>query len=229
MEYVAARQAQSTRFGNPPSNRTINIELSLLKRMLRLAYRNGKLLRVPPIDMLVEAPARSGFFEEAQYLAVRCHLPADLQTAIDIAFTFGWRLRSEILPLQRHQLDLKTKTFRLEPGTTKNREGRLVYLTPDLAVRLTEQVERVRVLERALGRIVPALFPICPARTLDSLDGISRSAGGVRASGRVSLAASRMTSGALPCAISNGAAWPGRWRPRSPDTRRRACTAATPW
>ena len=56
-EYVVHRQQHISRFARGPSNRTINIELSLLKRMLRLAYKNGKLLRVPPIDLLREAPA----------------------------------------------------------------------------------------------------------------------------------------------------------------------------
>ncbi len=38
--YVAKRQAEPTRRKQPTSNRTINIELSLLRRMFRLAYEN---------------------------------------------------------------------------------------------------------------------------------------------------------------------------------------------
>ena len=38
-------------------------------------------------------------------------------------------------------------------------EGRVVYLTPELKAGLAAQVERVRVLERKLGRIIPYLFP----------------------------------------------------------------------
>jgi hypothetical protein len=59
--------------------------------MLRLAYKNGRLLRVPPIDLLREAPAREGFFEAHQYEAVRRRLPDDLRAAVAIAYTFGWR------------------------------------------------------------------------------------------------------------------------------------------
>jgi len=70
--YVAQRQGQGV------SNRTINIELALLKRMLRLAHENGKLLRVPRIKMLKEASPRKGFFERDQYEAVRRHPPEDL-------------------------------------------------------------------------------------------------------------------------------------------------------
>jgi integrase len=156
-QYVAARQEHRRR-GRPPANRTINIELAMLKRMLRLAYKNEKLLRVPPIDMLKEAPAREGFFEAHQYEAVRRRLPDDLRVALAIAHTFGWR-KAEVLSLERRQLDLKAGTLRLDPGTTKNGEGRTVYLTPDLKGALAAQLDRVDALQKTLGRIVPFLFP----------------------------------------------------------------------
>ena len=157
--YVARRQAERTHLKRPTSNRTINIELSLLKRMFRLAYENGKVLRVPPIKLLKEAPPREGFFEPGQQEAVRGHLPPDLQVAVAIAYAFGWRMRSEVLPLRRHQVDLKAGTLRLEPGTTKNREGRVVYLTPDLRALVGQQLERVDQLSKQTGRIIPWVFP----------------------------------------------------------------------
>jgi hypothetical protein len=51
---------------------------------------------------------------------------------ITTAYTFGWRMQSEVLAFERRQLDLKLGAIRLEPGTTKNNEWRLVYLTPEL-------------------------------------------------------------------------------------------------
>ena len=42
---------------------------------------------------------------------------------------------------------------------TKNDEGRVVYLTPELTSLLAAQVERVRALERETGRLSPYLFP----------------------------------------------------------------------
>ena len=61
--------------------------------------------------------------------------------------------------LERRPLDLEAGTLRLDTGSTKNDDGRLVYLPPDLKAQLAAQVERVRALERELGRIIPHLFP----------------------------------------------------------------------
>lgn len=44
-------------------------------------------------------------------------------------------------------------------GTTKNDDGREVDLTDELCALLGAQVERVKGLERQLGRVVPYLFP----------------------------------------------------------------------
>jgi integrase len=131
----------------------------VLKKMLNLAYKNDKRFRVPPISTLKEAPPRQGFFEAEQYWAVRRLLPADLQAAVSIGHTFGWRIRSEVLTLELRQVDLDAGTIRLDPGQTKNDEGRLVYLTPELKALLTAQVGRVMALMRERGAVIPYLFP----------------------------------------------------------------------
>lgn len=59
--YVLKRQ------GEKASNSTINRELALLNRMLKLAYEGGKLLRLPIIRKLKESGPRQGFFERQQY------------------------------------------------------------------------------------------------------------------------------------------------------------------
>lgn len=151
--YVLKRQAGKA------ANGTINRELAVLNRMLRLAYENKKLTRLPVLRKLKEAAPRQGFFERDQYEAVRRHLPGDLQVALGIAYAFGWRMQSEILMLERRHLDLEAGTLRLDPGTTKNADGRVVYLPADLKAELAAQVERVRAQERRLGRIIPFLFP----------------------------------------------------------------------
>jgi integrase len=73
-------------------------------------------------------------------------------------------MQSEVLALERRQLDLEARTLRLDPGTTKNDEGRVAYLTPELARLLGEQLERIRTVERKTGRIIPFLFPYLRGR-----------------------------------------------------------------
>jgi integrase len=79
--------------------------------------------------------------------------------AVAVAYTFGWRMQSEVLTLERRQLDLDAGTLRLDPGSTKNGEGRVVYLPADLQAQLATQVDRARALERKLGRVISFLFP----------------------------------------------------------------------
>jgi hypothetical protein len=68
-------------------------------------------------------------------------------------------MQSEVLMLQRRHVELEAGTRRLDTGMTKNDEGRVVYLIPELRAMLAAQVERVRALERTTERIIPVLFP----------------------------------------------------------------------
>jgi integrase len=131
----------------------------VLGRMLRLAYENGNLHRLPIIRQLKEAGPRSGFFERNQYEAVGRRLPDDLKVAVAIAYTFGGRIKSEVLPLTLAQVELAAGTLRLEPGHTKNDDGRLVHLTPELTALLRAQVNRVKDLMRSGGRDSASLLP----------------------------------------------------------------------
>ncbi len=151
--YIQKRKADGV------SNRTINLELAMLIKMLKFAQEHDKLVRLPVIHKLKEAAPRKGFFEDHQFDAVRKRLPVDLQVAVSIAHAFGWRMQSEILTLTRSQVDLEANTLRLEPGTTKNEDGRTAYLTPELRTMLAEQITRVKKLAKARGQVIPHLFP----------------------------------------------------------------------
>jgi integrase len=126
------------------------------------SYENGKLLRLPIIRKPKEAAVRQGFFEEEPYEAVRRHLPADLQVVVSIGYVYGWRIRSEVLPLRRDQVDLRAGTLSLHAGETNNDEGREVHLTDDLTAALAAQEERVRTLERRLTKATagPVVVPL---------------------------------------------------------------------
>lgn len=139
------------------SNAEVNRELQHLKRMYNLAVQSGKLLHKPHIPLLREDNTRTGFFEPEQFHNVLAHLPAALQPLIEFAYITGWRIASEVLPLEWRQIDLKAGEVRLDPGTTKNREGRVFPLTDDLRALLEAQHAEHVALKKA-GKIEPHVF-----------------------------------------------------------------------
>lgn len=148
--FAAARQEAGAK------NATINRELSALKRMFTLAVQAGKLHAKPHIPMLRENNTRTGFFEQSQFEAVCRHLPAPLRAVVTFAYLTGWR-KSEILSLQWRQVDWNGRVVRLDPGTTKNREGRSFPFTVALEKLLSDQQQEHDRL-KAEGRIVPLVF-----------------------------------------------------------------------
>jgi len=134
--------------------------------MHRLAYMHNKRLRLPIIHKLKVNNVRQGFFEQEQFERVRHYLQPDYQVSVTIADIYGWRMQSEILTLEWRQVDLHPKvgTLRLDPGTTKNDDGRIVYLTIELYAMLTQQHERVQALERQMGKIIPHVFIMYPKK-----------------------------------------------------------------
>ena len=90
---------------------------------------------------------------------MRRRLVPDLQVAVTIAYTYGWRTQSEVLPLERRHVDLTAGTLRLDPGMTKNDDGRVIYLTSDLKSMLAAQVKRGRGAPGAPRTHHPMAFP----------------------------------------------------------------------
>jgi integrase len=147
----------STRDVDGISNAEINRELTTLKRMFTLAVQAGKLLHKPHIPLLREENARTGFFEPEQYASLCRNLPAELQPIVEFAYITGWRIASEVLPLEWRQVNFATGEVRLDPGTTKNGEGRVFPLTDDLR-RLLEARRDARLAQIKAGHVVPWVF-----------------------------------------------------------------------
>ncbi len=68
------------------------------------------------------------------------------------------RVHDELLSRHRHHVDLKAGWLRLEPGETKNCEGRMFPLTPRLREVVGEQFARTEAFQKLTGRIIPWLF-----------------------------------------------------------------------
>jgi integrase len=142
----------------PVSVGEINRELTVLKRMFSLAVEAGKLHRKPHIPMLREDNVRVGFFEREQYEAVLAHMPEAMRPAVTFGYVTGWRINSEVLPLQWRQVDLRVGEVRLDPGTTKTREGRVFYLTTELQQLLRRQRDLADEIQRQKKMIVQHVF-----------------------------------------------------------------------
>jgi len=121
------------RKGEGAPNSTINRELAALKRMLNLGAKQTppKVDRVPYIPMLKEDNIRTGFFEHGEFLALREALPEHLGPVVTFGYKLGWRIE-EICTLTWAQVDRDQGIVRLEPGETKNKQGRTVYLDEEL-------------------------------------------------------------------------------------------------
>jgi len=151
--YVTFRQDQKA------AASTINIELAALSRMFTLGIRAGKMSVKPYIAKLALNNTRKGFFEWEQFSPVLRNLPEDLQLAIEAAYITGWRIHDEIFTRQKHHADLNGRGWlRLDPGETKNGEGRNFPFTARLREIIEQQLARTKELEKSTGRIIRWLF-----------------------------------------------------------------------
>jgi integrase len=147
--YILKRQKEEA------ANGTINRELAVLRAALYLGARQTppKVDRVPYVPILGGSKPRQGFFEHGEYEAILAELPEHLRPVLTFGYHLGWRL-SEILNLTWAQVDRDQGIVRLEPGTTKNDEGRTVYLDGELTVVIEAQWSR----RKRLGVALPWVF-----------------------------------------------------------------------
>ena len=134
--YVDSRQQEGA------SNATVNRELAALKRMFRIATQATppKVLRMPAFPHMRENNVRKGFLEDEQFHALVADAELWFRALVECGRTYGWRI-SELLGLKAEQIDLIQKVIRLEPGTTKNSDGREVFMTDTVRTLLSACVE----------------------------------------------------------------------------------------
>ena len=133
--YILARKEANA------TNGTINRELSALKRAFSLAKScSPPLVReIPTIHALKEDNVRTGFFEHEEFTKLQKEIPDYLTDILLFAYKTGCR-RSEILTLKWADVDLSHGahgSVRLSPGTTKNGDGRVLFLDAELKARFT--------------------------------------------------------------------------------------------
>jgi len=148
--YIESRQIEGA------ANATINRELSALKRMLNIGAQQTPPLvdRVPKIHMLEENNVRTGFFEHDEFLKFRDALPDYLKVFTTFGYKFGWRVE-EIANLTWKQVDRHEWGIVLDVGTTKNKDGRMIYLDKEMVYKfqkLWDQRKKSKIL-------LPYIFP----------------------------------------------------------------------
>jgi integrase len=139
------REFAKARLATGATPATVNRDLGALSRMFTLALQAGRLSRRPYFPRLPEGQPRQGFMEHSEYLALRCHLPAEHQDVLDFGYFTGWR-RGEILSLEWRDVDRNAGVVRLRPEVSKTREGRVLVLSKPLRDLMEHRWKR-----RALG------------------------------------------------------------------------------
>jgi len=151
--YIEVRQKAGMRAA------TIQYEVTMLKRGFTLAFEAGKLPNRPHVPSVEVRNVRAGFFEEGEFQELLKHLPAYVTGFVEFLYLTGWRL-GEVLTLTWSQVDFRAGVVRLEPGTTKNDEGRSFpyAVLPRMESVLRQQRELTTKLEHETGQIVPLVF-----------------------------------------------------------------------
>ena len=152
--YVASRLSEDAALGS------IQNELAALKRCFTLAIAKNRLHRRPAFPTLRVSNTRKEFFEPAELEAVIAQLPERWRPVIRFASISGWRARGEVVGMLWSQVDFVSGTVRLNPGTTKNSEGRSwpAASHPILAELIREQRRRADDAEREFGTPVANVF-----------------------------------------------------------------------
>ena len=220
--YIAHRQQQGIVNKNAVrvsdvSNAEINRELQTFKRIFSLAIENDLIAMKPQIPMLEETAARTGSSSPSSIDARPWRTcPAEIQPVITFAYITGWRIASEVLPLEWRQVDFAAGEVRLDAGTTKNREGRVFPMTTDLRTLLQAQHAEHERLKKA-GHIVPWVFwrmvaEDAAARRNRSRSSLQQGVEGRRVARPAVPVASRTTCGGRPSGTWCGRASPSASR-----------------
>ncbi len=120
---IAAYQMHRRAEGASPA--TVNRETAILRRAFTLQRKAGTVFAVPFFEHLREDNARQSFIEPSQLESLLKHLPKPLRPVVEFAYITGWRVRSEVLPLEWRHVDRPAGVIRLDPGTTKNNKPRV--------------------------------------------------------------------------------------------------------
>lgn len=138
-----ARAFVKQRLADGAGAAVINNSLSALRRMLKIAYEDGKTQGVPIIHLLKPPPARRGFLELEDFNTLLAMLPTHLQPLICFLYYCGVRV-GEARQVEWPQVDVERRQIRLEDDQTKTGEARTVPLPSQLVAMLVELEPKIK-------------------------------------------------------------------------------------
>ncbi len=153
-EFVTLRKKQGASHG------TINRNMGLLRRMLHLARKEGRLQVIPHFPMLQEAAPRDGFVDDNQFKKLLAALPARLRPFILFLYTTGCRT-GEAKQITWEQVHLDERVIRLTGTQTKNATPRTLPLVDALVTMLRKQKKRKAGLLFPVGNFRKAWTSAC--------------------------------------------------------------------
>jgi len=128
---------------------------------------------------------------------------------VTFAYLTGWRTTSEVLPLEWRQVDWGGRVVRLDPGTTKNGEGRSFPFTTALETLLKEQKAEHDWLKKT-NQIVPLVFHRDGERIKDFRGAWKTACKAAGCPGRIPHDFRRTASGTLSARVCHGPHGDGR-------------------
>ncbi len=154
-DYIQERRKENV------TDSTINRELALIRRAFNLAFESEWIDYRVPVKMLRERPQRKEPFKEGEFDSFIKHLPDDVQRATLFQREAGWRMPSEVLPLEWNQIDFDNECVSLPPYSTKedSPEPRRIFFTSVMRELLKSQREYVDAIQKQQRRIIRWVFP----------------------------------------------------------------------
>lgn len=113
-EFIEKRQSDGAK------NATINRNLSLLRRMMSLARREGKLAQTPYFPMLKEDNVRKGFLTPSQFINLRGTMPEYLRPLVTFLYFTGCRIGAA-LAITWSQIEFEKEDSNFGSKATKPR------------------------------------------------------------------------------------------------------------
>jgi len=146
IERYRDRRLSESRTVGPPEARVekrtsksaIDVEVSFVRKMFRLAVYQGILSRAPLFPgnlQKLHENARRRKIDPATFEAIRANLPQHLRAPALFLFLTGWR-EAEMFTLRTSDVSLPEQCIHLRPEHSKNREGRRLPLADPVLHRL---------------------------------------------------------------------------------------------